>query len=146
MSLLKLLLLASGFLAAFLDLANLANAEPLTVEEMRSQISHRSADLLPSNSDSSHPSNKQLTAHGDNAHGDDDADETEIKVTGKRSPFAPSSAPTYIIPKSEIERQNPSTAAELLRSHDYPNSYFVETYEPRTRRHNGSCSRYHKNS
>ncbi len=115
MSLLKLLLLASSFLSAFLGLVNAANAEPLTVEEMRSQVSHRSADLLPSNSDSSHPSNKQLTAYGDNAHGDD-TDETEIKVTGKRSPFAPSSAPTYIIPKSEIEKQNPSTAAELLRS------------------------------
>ena len=115
MSLLKLLLLASSFLSAFLGLVNAANAEPLTVEEMRSQVSHRSADLLPSNSDSSHPSNKQLTAYGDNAHGDD-TDETEIKVTGKRSPFTPSSAPTYIIPKSEIEKQNPSTAAELLRS------------------------------
>jgi vitamin B12 transporter len=112
-----LLLLASSFLAAFGNFANIAKAEQSgqSVEEMRSQVSLRSADLLPSTSNSSHLPNKQLTAHGDNAHGDD-ADETEIQVVGKRSPFAPTAAPSYIIPKSEIEQQNPSTAAELLRS------------------------------
>jgi vitamin B12 transporter len=112
MSLLKLLLLASSFLSAFGSFANVVRAElsGQSVEEMRSQVSHRSADLLPANSESKHPPNKQLTAYGD------DDEETEIRVTGKRSPFSPSSAPTYIIPKSEIEQQNPSTAAEILRN------------------------------
>ena len=112
MSLLKLLLLASSFLSAFGSFANVVRAElsGQSVEEMRSQVSHLSADLLPANSDSKHPPNKQLTAYGD------DDEETEIRVTGKRSPFSPSSAPTYIIPKSEIEQQNPSTAAEILRN------------------------------
>jgi vitamin B12 transporter len=112
MSLLKLLLLASSFLSAFGSFANIVRAElsGQSVEEMRSQVSHLSADLLPANSDSKHPPNKQLTAYGD------DDEETEIRVTGKRSPFSPSSAPTYIIPKSEIEQQNPSTAAEILRN------------------------------
>jgi vitamin B12 transporter len=111
MSLLKLLLLASGVLSAFLGLANASNAEPLTVEEMRSQVSHRSADLKSASSTQSATSQPiaQTTV-------EDDSDETEIRVTGTKSPFAPSSAPTYIIPKSEIEQQNPSTAAELLRS------------------------------
>jgi len=114
MSFLKLLLLASGSLSAFLGLVNWANAEPLTVQEMRSQVSQRSADLLPANSDPSQAPNKQLTAQGNQDQSDDD--ELEIQVTGKRSPFTPTSAPTYIVPKSEIEQQNPSTAAELLRS------------------------------
>lgn len=111
MSLLKLLLLASSFLSAFLGLANAANAEPLTVEEMRSQVSHRSSDLKSASSTQSATSQPIAQTEVE-----DDSDETEIRVTGKRSPFAPSSAPTYIIPKSEIEKQNPSTAADLLRS------------------------------
>ncbi|WP_103668809.1 TonB-dependent siderophore receptor [Pseudanabaena sp. BC1403] len=111
MSLLKLLLLASGFLSVFWGLANAANAEPLTVEEMRSQVSHRSSDLRSISSTqpaTSQPISQSMVA--------DDSDETEIRVTGTKSPFAPSSSPTYIIPKSEIEQQNPSTAAEILRS------------------------------
>jgi vitamin B12 transporter len=116
MNLLKLLLLASSFLSAFSSFSSVARAElsGQSVEEMRSQVSQRSADLLPSNSDSSYQSNKQLTAHGDNAHSDDDKDEIEIQVTGKRSPFTPSSAPTYIVPKSEIEQQNPSNANDCF--------------------------------
>jgi vitamin B12 transporter len=120
MSFLKLLLLASNFLWAFLGLANAANAEPLTltVEEMRSQVSQRSADLLPPDLHSIHRSSNQPSSNQPIAqtNADNSADEIEIRVTGERSPFAPSSTPTYIIPKSEIEKQNPSTAAELLRS------------------------------
>jgi vitamin B12 transporter len=111
MSLLKLLLLASSFLSAFLGLANAVNAEPLTVEEMRSQVSHRSSDLKSISS--TQPATSQPISQ---STVEDDSDETEIRVTGTKSPFAPSSSPTYIIPKSEIEQQNPSTAAELLRS------------------------------
>lgn len=111
MSLLKLLLLASSFLSAFWGLANAANAEPLTVEEMRSQVSHRSSDLKSISS--TQPATSQPISQ---STVEDDSDETEIRVTGTKSPFAPSSSPTYIIPKSEIEQQNPSTAAELLRS------------------------------
>jgi vitamin B12 transporter len=111
MSLLKLLLLASSFLSAFLGLANAVNAEPLTVEEMRSQVSHRSSDLRSISS--TQPATSQPISQ---SKVEDDSDETEIRVTGTKSPFAPSSSPTYIIPKSEIEQQNPSTAAELLRS------------------------------
>ncbi|GBO54765.1 outer membrane vitamin B12 receptor BtuB [Pseudanabaena sp. lw0831] len=111
MSLLKLLLLASSFLSAFWSLTNVANAEPLTVEEMRSQVSHRSSDLRSVSS--TQPATSQPITQ---TTVEDDSDETEIRVTGTRSPFAPSSSPTYIIPKSEIEQQNPSTAAELLRS------------------------------
>ena len=61
MSLLKLLLLASSFLSAFGSFANVVRAElsGQSVEEMRSQVSHLSADLLPANSDSKHPPNKQ---------------------------------------------------------------------------------------
>ena len=116
MNLLKLLLLASSFLSAFSSFSSVARAElsGQSVEEMRSQVSQRSADLLPSNSDVSQPSNKQVTAQVKKDQDDDD--ETEILVTGTRSPFTPSSAPTYIVPKSEIEQQNPSTAAELLRN------------------------------
>jgi len=115
MNLLKLLLLASSFLSAFSSFSSVARAElsGQSVEEMRSQVSLSSTDLLPSNSDVSQPSNKQMTAQ---VKKDQDDDETEILVTGTRSPFTPSSAPTYIVPKSEIEQQNPSTAAELLRN------------------------------
>ena len=111
MSLLKLLLLASSFLSAFWGLANAVNAEPLTVEEMRSQASHRSSDLRSISS--TQPATSQPISQ---SKVEDDSDETEIRVTGTKSPFAPSSAPTYIIPKSEIEQQNPSTAAEILRN------------------------------
>ncbi|TYQ27847.1 TonB-dependent receptor [Pseudanabaena sp. UWO311] len=111
MSLLKLLLLASSFLSAFWGLANAVNAEPLTVEEMRSQASHRSSDLRSVSS--TQPATSQPISQ---SKVEDDSDETEIRVTGTKSPFAPSSAPTYIIPKSEIEQQNPSTAAEILRN------------------------------
>ncbi|MFM5959216.1 MAG: TonB-dependent receptor, partial [Dolichospermum sp.] len=45
-----------------------------------------------------------------------DSDEIQLDVTGKKSPFVPTSAPAYIVPKEEIEKQNPSTASELLRS------------------------------
>jgi vitamin B12 transporter len=111
MSLFKLLLLASGFLSAFWGLTNAANAEPLTVEEMRSQVSHRSSDLRSISS--TQPATPQPISQ---STVEDDSDEIEIRVTGTKSPFTLSPSPTYIIPKSEIEQQNPSTAAELLRS------------------------------
>lgn len=43
-------------------------------------------------------------------------DNIEIIATDNSSPFVPSSAPTYIIPKSEIEQLNPRTTSELLRN------------------------------
>ncbi|MBL1210213.1 TonB-dependent receptor domain-containing protein [Geminocystis sp. GBBB08] len=43
-------------------------------------------------------------------------DNIQIIATGEPSPFVPSSAPTYIIDKSEIEQLNPRTTSELLRN------------------------------
>ena len=45
-----------------------------------------------------------------------DSDEIELEVTGKKAPFAPTVAPAYTVPKEQIQKQNPNTAAELLRS------------------------------
>ncbi|BAQ62153.1 outer membrane vitamin B12 receptor BtuB [Geminocystis sp. NIES-3708] len=43
-------------------------------------------------------------------------DNIQIIATDERSPFVPSSAPTYTIDKSEIEQLNPRTTSELLRN------------------------------
>ena len=45
-----------------------------------------------------------------------DSDEIELEVTGKKAPFAPTVAPAYTVPKEQIQKQNPNTAAELLRT------------------------------
>ena len=46
-----------------------------------------------------------------------EGEETELIITGEQAPvFVPSSTPTYIVPKADIERQNPNSTAELLRS------------------------------
>lgn len=46
-----------------------------------------------------------------------EGEETELIITGEQVPvFVPSSTPAYIVPKAEIQRQNPNSTAELLRS------------------------------
>ena len=47
---------------------------------------------------------------------EENINDIEIIATGERSPFVPSSAPTYTIDKSEIEQLNPRTTSELLRN------------------------------
>ena len=116
----KLLFLAPSFAMSVFSLAELAKADQtletenhniLTVGELRSQASQQSASLLQPNLNSS-----AITKPETVAQNEPDSDEIEIEVTGKKSPFIPTSAPAYIIPKEEIQKQNPSTAAELLRS------------------------------
>lgn len=116
----KLLFLAPSFAMSVFSLAELAKADPtleadnnhiLTVGELRSQASQQSASLLQPNLNSS-----AITKPETVAQTEPDSDEIEIEVTGKKSPFIPTSAPAYIVPKEEIQKQNPSTAAELLRS------------------------------
>ncbi|MFM7603397.1 MAG: TonB-dependent receptor plug domain-containing protein [Pseudanabaena sp.] len=116
----KLLFLAPSFALSVFSLAELAKADPtletennniLTVGELRSQSFQQSASLLQPNLNSS-----EITKPEAVAQTEPDSDEIEIEVTGKKSPFIPTSAPAYIVPKEEIQKQNPSTAAELLRS------------------------------
>ncbi|MBD2148963.1 TonB-dependent receptor [Pseudanabaena sp. FACHB-1277] len=116
----KLLFLAPSFALSVFSLAELAKADPtleadnnhiLTVGELRSQASQQSASLLQPNLNSSHTTKPETVAQIE-----PDSDEIEIEVTGKKSPFIPTSAPAYVVPKEEIQKQNPSTAAELLRS------------------------------
>jgi vitamin B12 transporter len=45
-----------------------------------------------------------------------DSDEIELEVIGKKAPFSPTVAPAYAVPKEQIQKQNPNTAAELLRT------------------------------
>lgn len=60
---------------------------------------------IPGNSDENIPSDEF------------EGEETELIITGEQDPvFVPSSTPTYIVPKADIERQNPNSTAELLRS------------------------------
>lgn len=116
----KLLFLAPSFVLPIFSLVELAKANPttdtqpnniLTVGELRSQASQQSASLLQPNLNFSAITKPEAVAQTEL-----DSDEIEIEVTGKRSPFIPTSAPAYIVPKEEIQKQNPSTAAELLRS------------------------------
>ncbi|MCA6606383.1 MAG: TonB-dependent receptor plug domain-containing protein, partial [Pseudanabaena sp. M007S1SP1A06QC] len=130
MNCVKLLLLAPSFAIAILSAADLAKAEPivapknihkdisqvnqntniLTVGELQAQASQVSSDLLPARSNLGTASKPESVAQTP------DSDEIQLDVTGKKPPFAPTSAPAYIVPKEEIEKQNPSTAAELLRN------------------------------
>jgi len=116
----KLLFLAPSFAVSVFSIAELAKAEPiaetqnssiLTVGELRSQSSQQSSSLLVSNLSFEIPVKSQPVAQTE-----PDSDEIQLEVTGKKPAFAPSSAPVYIVPKEEIQKQNPSTAAELLRS------------------------------
>lgn len=127
----RLLLLAPCFAMPVFSFVEIAKANPitesgdshkiLTVDELRSQSSRSSSDLLPKVSreysqDQKNQNGQAIAQSQEQSDLNDDQDEEEITVTGKSPSFAPSSAPTYIVPKSEIEKQNPSTAAELLRS------------------------------
>ncbi|MFN7464302.1 MAG: TonB-dependent receptor plug domain-containing protein [Pseudanabaena sp.] len=126
MNCVKLLLLASSYVVAILSAADLAKSEPvvtpkeinqansniniLTVGELQAQASQVSSDLLSEQANLGFKPKPEAIAENP------DSDEIQLEVTGKKSPFAPTSAPAYIVPKEEIEKQNPSTAAELLRS------------------------------
>ncbi|MCA6572209.1 MAG: TonB-dependent receptor [Pseudanabaena sp. M38BS1SP1A06MG] len=126
MNCVKLLLLASSYVVAILSAADLAKSEPvvtpkeinqansniniLTVGELQAQASQVSSDLLSEQANLGFKPKPEAIAENP------DSDEIQLEVTGKKSPFAPTSAPAYIIPKEEIEKRNPSTAAELLRS------------------------------
>jgi len=47
----------------------------------------------------------------------EEIEETELVIQGEAEPvFAPTSAPSYVIPQAEIERRNPRSTAELLQS------------------------------
>lgn len=126
MNCVKLLLLASSYVVAILSAADLAKSEPvvtpkeinqansniniLTVGELQAQASQVSSDLLSEQANLGFKPKPEAIAENP------DSDEIQLEVTGKKSPFAPTSAPAYIIPKEEIEKRNPSTAAELLRN------------------------------
>jgi vitamin B12 transporter len=126
MNCVKLLLLAPSFAVAIFSAADLAKTEPivapkdinqvnqntniLTVGELQAQASQVSSDLRAIRTSLETPSKPEAVAQNP------DSDEIQLDVTGKKSPFVPTSAPAYIVPKEEIEKQNPSTAAELLRS------------------------------
>ncbi|MFN6166455.1 MAG: TonB-dependent receptor plug domain-containing protein [Pseudanabaena sp.] len=126
MNCVKLLLLASSYVVAILSAADLAKSEPvvtpkeinqansniniLTVGELQAQASQVSSDLLSEQANLGFKPKPEAIAENP------DSDEIQLEVTGKKSPFAPTSAPAYIVPKEEIEKQNHSTAAELLRS------------------------------
>lgn len=126
MNCVKLLLLASSYVVAILSAADLAKSEPvvtpkeinqansniniLTVGELQAQASQVSSDLL------SEQANLRFKPKPEAIAENPDSDEIQLEVTGKKSPFVPTSAPAYIIPKEEIEKRNPSTAAELLRN------------------------------
>lgn len=126
MNCVKLLLLASSYVVAILSAADLAKSEPvvtpkeinqansniniLTVGELQSQASQVSSDLVPEKANLGFKPKPEAIAENP------DSDEIQLEVTGKKSPFVPTSAPAYIIPKEEIEKRNPSTAAELLRN------------------------------
>lgn len=126
MNCVKLLLLASSYVVAILSAADLAKSEPvvtpkeinqansniniLTVGELQAQASQVSSDLLSEQANLGFKPKPEAIAENP------DSDEIQLEVTGKKSPFVPTSAPAYIVPKEEIEKQNPRTAAELLRS------------------------------
>ncbi len=121
----KLLFLAPSFAVSVFSIAELAKAESiaetqnsniLTVGELRSQASQQSSSLLAPNLSFEIPVKSQPIAQTESDSKEPDSDEIQLEVTGKKPAFAPSSAPVYIVPKEEIQKQNPSTAAELLRS------------------------------
>ncbi|MEI6428441.1 MAG: TonB-dependent receptor [Pseudanabaena sp. ELA607] len=45
-----------------------------------------------------------------------EVEQINLEVTGQKAPFVPSAAPTYVIPRQEIEQQRPRSASELLRT------------------------------
>ena len=125
MQMIKLLLLVPSFSlvalsyigSAFAEtVPDLANSSISTVESLRSQGSHRSIDLLSPPSQVSLHQNQGMIAQTEDKSEDSDEPEEEITVTGKSQKINSSTTPTYIVPKSEIEQLNPSTAAELLRN------------------------------
>ena len=125
MQMIKLLLLVPSFSlvalsyigSAFAEtVPDLANSSISTVESLRSQGSHRSIDLLSTPSQVRLYQNQGVIAQTEDKSEDSDEPEEEITVTGKSQKINSSTTPTYIVPKSEIEQLNPSTAAELLRN------------------------------
>ena len=125
MQMFKLLLLVPSFSlvalsyigSAFAEtVPDLANSSISTVESLRSQGSHRSIDLLSIPSQVRLHQNQGVIAQTEDKSEDSDEPEEEITVTGKSQKINSSTTPTYIVPKSEIEQLNPSTAAELLRN------------------------------
>ncbi|ELS30243.1 MULTISPECIES: TonB-dependent receptor plug domain-containing protein [Pseudanabaena] len=117
----KLLYVAPSFAASLFSMVEIAGAELsemvvetqntsiATVGELRSQVSQSSSFLIPYFKVDI-PAQSQILAQESNEN------EVEIQVTGKKAPFTPTSAPVYIVPKEDIQKQNPSSAAELLRS------------------------------
>jgi vitamin B12 transporter len=125
MQMIKLLLLVPSFSLVALSyigrafaetVPDLANSSISTVESLRSQGSHRSIDLLSTPSQVRLQQNQGVIAQTEDKSEDSDEPEEEITVTGKSPKINSSTTPTYIVPKSEIEQLNPSTAAELLRN------------------------------
>ncbi|CAN1210684.1 Outer membrane cobalamin receptor protein [Tumidithrix helvetica PCC 7403] len=128
MKCMTLLVLAPSVAVAIFSIAETTWAEPivetqkinqktnqdiqvLTAGELRSQVSQQSSSLLPPKLDFSFPLKTETVAQTK-----PESDEIQLDVTGKKSPFSPTSAPVYVVPKEEIQKQNPSTASELLRS------------------------------
>lgn len=127
MQMMKLFLLVPSFSLAALacvDIARTENVSDLdkgtanaaigTVESLRSHVSYRSIDLLASPNQSNLQQNQGIIAQTEAEV--EDEEEEEITVTGKPPAINSSTTPTYIVPKSEIEQLNSSTAAELLRN------------------------------
>ena len=95
----KLLVLAPVFLVAICGITKPSFAESVTNSELNKKIN-----------------NVVIPAQLEVADSETDSDEIELEVTGKKAPFAPTVAPAYTVPKEQIQKQNPNTAAELLRS------------------------------
>ena len=95
----KLLVLAPVFLVAICGITKPSFAESVTNSELNKKIN-----------------NVVIPAQLEVADSETDSDEIEVEVTGKKAPFAPTVAPAYTVPKEQIQRQNPTTASELLRS------------------------------
>lgn len=116
MKLLKFLLLVGSIASVYFPLASVANAQSETnvnqdsAEETPSSVSECKTDLSPANPNGDEPSKPDTTRENCKQ---EETQELEIIVTDESSPFIPSSAPTYILPKSDIEKLNPSTGAEL---------------------------------
>ena len=92
------------------------NSSISTVGSLRSQVSHRSIDLLSSPNQGNSQQNQGVIAQTEDNSEDSEEPEEEITVTGKSPAINSSTTPTYIVPKLEIEQLNPNTAAELLRN------------------------------
>ena len=95
----KLLVLAPVFVVAICGITKPTFAESVTSLELNKEIN-----------------NVVIPAQPKVAHSETDSDEIEVEVTGKKATFAPTVAPAYAVPKEQIQKQNPNTAAELLRT------------------------------